>query len=336
MALFLPCMVCCAYLIGGGLSMMLEIVSGILAMYMAFGAGGAVIGAIFTVIPAVVFMFLCERDVPFHKMVIGMMVTYLVIDLGMYVWLKLTAGGDIARDGGDAFVNDYLNSGLIQMMSSADSLAQMLRETFGFSSSVPGPAPAGGLLTASLQQTENVAVSVHDSVGSVRLLAEDYTLSILLGLPGNIIYTAVIAAGASQHFAQRSNERALRDLPLPDTKMPPLRQWYIPRQWGAAIGLFAVGIVLRLIFSYEENPSMYIAGSIFFGIFEAFYVVQGVAVINDMQHRRGRGRFACFIIPVLIVEIVPFVAMILGVIDQWKDMRGLRGPKTENENKEEQ
>ena len=307
---FFPCMVCCAYMIGGGLSMLAEIAIGLISMNMAFGTGGLIAGAALTVIPACAYILICEKDVAFHKCIGVMMAVYALVDIALLIWMRILSGGDLLAFAADAVENSFRNMTFMGETGIGDETVQLLAKMGYFG---------------------NVSPDVETAYSELRILVEDMTLSLLLSLVSNIILSSVFAVGGARHFAWRSGLRRGEKIDLPKNGMPALRNWFIPRQWGAAIGLFAIGIVIELIFSYEENPSMNITGTVFFSIFETFYMIQGIAVLNAMHHKRGSGRFARVMIPILLMAILPLVAVLLGVWDQAKDIRGLRGPKKDQE-----
>lgn len=309
--MFFPCMVCCSYLIGGSFCMIAEIVLCLISMNMAFGTGGAVIGAILLVIPAVTFIYICGQDIPFHKSICIMMAVYGLINIGLFIWLRAWCNGDILGAAGKAVEDSFRNMTYNGKTGIGNEMVRMLAQI--------------GYLG------ENVSDDIENVYSALRTMTEEMTQMLILSQVSNIIFSSVIAVGASQHFARRSGLRRGEKVDLPKNGMPPLRDWYIPRQWGAAIGIFAVGILMKLVFRYEENPAMNITGSVFFSIFEAFYMVQGIAVINCVQHRRGSGRFARLFVPLLMMAVLPIVATLLGIWDQWKDIRGLRGPKADKE-----
>lgn len=304
-----PCMVCCAYLIGGSLSMLLEVILGSYAMYLGFGTGGAVIGAVLLVIPACVYVYLCEKDTAFHKSIVAMLLTYTAVNIGLFIWLRAWCGGDILGTAAKAVEDSFRSMTFMGETGIGDESVRMIGQMY-------------------FGSTGDDLESIY---ASLRILTEETTLSLILSQVSNVILSSVIAVGAAKHFARRSGLRKGIIADLPKNGMPALREWYIPRQWGAAIGLFAIGIVIEWIFKYEEHPSLNIAGTVFFGIFQAFYLIQGIALLNWLHHKRGSGRFVRVFVPVLVIAILPIAAVLLGVWDQWKDIRGLRGPKQDKE-----
>ena len=118
--------------------------------------------------------------------------------------------------------------------------------------------------------------------------------------------------------------------------MPPLSQWYIPRPWGARIGLLSIGyIVVRYL---QVNDTVMLVGQLMWQVFATFYMIQGLAYINYTQKKRGTSKFwrvTVIIAAFIFSDFMMYVLIILGVIDQVTNVRGLRPQLPPRDNQEE-
>ncbi|MBR1586551.1 MAG: DUF2232 domain-containing protein, partial [Clostridia bacterium] len=121
-------------------------------------------------------------------------------------------------------------------------------------------------------------------------------------------------------------EDGKRVVDFPDLGMPPLRAWHIPRGVGWQVGAALIaGLVLRSV----ETPALAVAGMILYAGSTAIFTLQGLALLNFMQHLRGRKRVWRVIIPLLLM--MTRILSLLGILDQVINLRGLRKPREPKE-----
>ena len=113
---------------------------------------------------------------------------------------------------------------------------------------------------------------------------------------------------------------------FPDLGMPLLRTWFIPRGVGWQVGAALVaGYLLR----YAQVPALSVAGMILYAGASAVFSLQGLALLNYMQHLRSRKRVWRVIVPLLLM--MTRIMTLLGIVDQVVNLRGLRKPREPKE-----
>ena len=128
---------------------------------------------------------------------------------------------------------------------------------------------------------------------------------------------------------QAAQRRAFRrdepELPIPDLGMPPLREWHLPRPWGLRIAVLGLGYFL---YNAGGEGPLNMLGALMFQAFSLCFGVQGVAAMNHSQHKRGTGRFwrAAIVVLAIAFRFMQIALIIVGVIDQITNARGLRPP----------
>ena len=107
--------------------------------------------------------------------------------------------------------------------------------------------------------------------------------------------------------------------------MPPLREWHLPRPWGLRIAVLGLGYFL---YNAGGEGPLNMLGALMFQAFSLCFGVQGVAAMNHSQHKRGTGRFwrAAIVVLAIAFRFMQIALIIVGVIDQITNARGLRPP----------
>ena len=77
------------------------------------------------------------------------------------------------------------------------------------------------------------------------------------------------------------------------------------------------------------SPALAVAGMILYSAASAVFSLQGLALLNYIQHMRNRKRTWRIIVPLLLM--MTRLLMILGVFDQLVNLRGLRKPREPKE-----
>ena len=167
-----------------------------------------------------------------------------------------------------------------------------------------------------LQIRDTVMRLVHAALPVMFLSGS--VLTALTGLSLGIYY----GQRAAQRRAFKRNEELQQ---IPDLGMPPLRTWHLPRPWGLRVGVLAVGYLLM---RYGQNDVLYILGSLMWQTFTLCFGIQGLASINAHQHRRGTSRSwrVAVIAASLVFQFLQTALVIVGVVDQFSNVRGLRPP----------
>jgi len=153
------------------------------------------------------------------------------------------------------------------------------------------------------------------------------------------ILNSVMGLGFGQYFGQRSKRRrAVRlnepEQDIPTLDMPALSAWHIPRPWGLRIGLLGVGYFM---ISFNAGDAVQLLGALMWQVFATCYSLQGLAAIHYNQKMRGSSKFwrIALIVASLMLSFMQTVLIIMGLMDQITNMRGLRPPREPRENREE-
>jgi len=154
---------------------------------------------------------------------------------------------------------------------------------------------------------------------------------------GSILYS-VIGLGLGIFFGQRSrHRRAVRlnedEQDIPDLDMPPLSKWHIPRPWGLRIGILGLGYFLI----YVSEGTLQIVGALMWQVFASCFGLQGLAAIHYSQKMRGTSKFwrIALFVAAFTISFMQTVLIVMGIMDQVTNMRGLRPPLAPRENREE-
>lgn len=195
---------------------------------------------------------------------------------------------------------------------------------------VPESMRSGAVVTVpggyalSQEVVEELLLQIRSYVGQ---MLEALTPSTLVSGSG---LNALLGLGLGIRWgASAAQKRAFkRDEPLqviPDLQMPPLREWHIPRPWGLRIGILAVGFLLTRV---SSGGSLYMLGAIMTQVFTLCFGVQGLAAFNYSQHKRGAGKTwrGLMVALSLVLRFVQIALVVVGVVDQISNTRGLRPP----------
>ena len=290
-----------------------------------FRCGGARLlgfGAVYLLPVTAAFVLCLMKRVPFWRacgylagiLMAEQLCVYLLLQSLTGNSLYLAAGGLAAQAiNGMSIRDDFLYS-LISMGLLA------VPETMRDSALVA--VPGGYALSQEL--VEELLLQVRSYVGQMlealtpSALVSGSGLNALLGLSLGIHWGK--SAAAKRAFKRDEPEQV-----IPDLDMPPLRRWYIPRPWGLRIGLMALGLLLTRV---SVGGSLYMLGAIMTQVFTLCFGVQGLAALNDSQHRRGTGKTwrRLVVALALVLRFMQIALVVLGVMDQLSNTRGLRPP----------
>lgn len=310
-------------LTGGLAPMLVGTAGGIAALYLSFGGLGALVGALMILLPAVVFCVLNMKEIAFASACRWMIFALFTGEAAALAVMRFAApGGDILGavaaaaqkaitdmgDAGDLMLNLLENFGMLSIPESLMELA------------------AG----ASLPLPDALRSELLNQVGD---LTRAYLLTLIpMCLGGLNLYFGVGAIGLSQHFGRKSSVKRGAQEPFPQLNMPMLHNWHLPKPWGLVFALMGLGAFLQQI---GGSPVPVLIGELLYGLFTTAYTFQGIAVINDIQHKRGTGRGWRIALPVLLMMFLPMVLILAGIMDQARDPRGLRRRPGEEENADE-
>lgn len=278
-------------------------------------------GGVFLLPMAAALTYCVARRRPFRHTVlaVGMlmacaqMLIYLVLRHRLGVAPEVVLGNAVAvtildHPYRDAILFDLLNYGLLKIPMAMQGTAIV---------TVPGGyAFTSELVSELLLQLRDLVIQGVQSILPV-LVAGSFQ-NALLGISLGIYY-------GKRRAQRRAYKRNEQPLPVPDLGMPPLREWHLPRPWGLRIGLMACGY---LIARSGAGDAAYYLGSLLWQAFTLCFSIQGLAALNAAQHRRGTSRSwrVAAVVLALVFRFMRTPLVILGVVDQFTNTRGLRPP----------
>ncbi|MCQ2457459.1 MAG: YybS family protein [Clostridia bacterium] len=112
--------------------------------------------------------------------------------------------------------------------------------------------------------------------------------------------------------------------------LPSPEGWYIPGSAGAAAVSLCAGWLLT--FLAEEGPVYYL-GLLCSNVFQVIFLIQGICLMLWLEKRMGMrvlGRTLWVLIMTLLAPVIPIV---MGLIDQRRDIRNLRKMDIEEDTK---
>lgn len=291
------------------------------ALAFAGGAPVAGFGALYLAPMTAVYVFCLHRNIPFFRSC-GLVAGALFLSQAC-IWLllqRITGNAVYERAGilaayavsdlpyRDQLLLNLVSMGLLQVPSSMRETAII---TAGSTYQLSGDVVVELMLQVRSWAEQLVRAFVPSS------LITGSGLSALLGLGLGVRW----GRRAAQTRAYR-REEALQD--IPDLDMPPLREWHLPRPWGLRVALLAVGYPLM----QRSSGGMQLLGTMLWQAFFLCFAVQGLAAMNYAQHRRGTGRSWRIAVPVLalLFRFMQIALLVVGLIDQVTNTRGLRPP----------
>ena len=313
------------------LLMMIGLIAGLIPMFfcllMALAAllrvGGAMLlgfGALYLLPMTAVYVYCLLRRQPFWHSCAALALALSGALTVIYALVQGMTGGQLYAAAGDAVMQS------LDGLAMRDSLLYTLHQM--------------GLLSLPQAMRETALVAVEGGYAFSAEAAQELTLqcrtlvmSLLHGLLPALLVSGtatnvLTGMGLGIYFGRRAAQKRAfkRDEPeqdIPDLGMPELRYWHIPRPWGLRIGILAVGyLIMRL----PVGDTLYLLGALMWQAFCVCFAVQGLAAINFNQHQRGtrKGWRVAAIIAAMTVSLFQSVLMIIGVVDQINNARGLR------------
>ncbi|MBR4359840.1 MAG: DUF2232 domain-containing protein [Clostridia bacterium] len=332
-----PVLLCTAGLCAGALPMALGLTAALVSMHMLAGEKGLIVGAVYLLPLVGAFVWIILRRIPFWKGCAVMIGVHVACFAALYALLQgwteaslYQAAGKAAEDalrqwelGDYLLIELYDRIGVIQL---TQERAQQLRDAMADSLrsgvfSIPEEVRKDMLLSVNALVSSQLESMVPGLIAGQSVLGG---VGCLL-LPLRFGY---LAEEKRQFLRQdeEADETAKRTMNFPDLGMPPLRTWFIPRGMGWQVGVALAG---GYLLQYSGTPALAVAGMILYSAASAVFSLQGLALLNYIQHMRNRKRTWRIIVPLLLM--MTRLLMILGVFDQLVNLRGLRKPREPKE-----
>lgn len=105
------------------------------------------------------------------------------------------------------------------------------------------------------------------------------------------------------------------------TVFPKFTEWHMPSGIGLAVGVLAIGWLIQLM--TESDLWLYI-GIMTGSVFAICYGLQGISFQLWLEAKMGMGKVARALWIIGMLLLIPYVTVILGIVDQRRDARNLR------------
>ena len=325
----LPAALCLVTTVCGLASALAGLAAAMACMAALTGSQGVMLSALYLVPVFSAFLIVLRFEIPFWKSLLTMIAVHAAALTAVFLLARSMVGGDLYTGAGNAVASfleswDMGNLMLYQLYSMG---------LIDLESNLAGSAlvqVAGGFRLSEAARA--------DMLLSVRSLIT----SLMRGMAPHLIVSQSVTGGTaclllSLRFGYLAEEKRafLRNDP-PDEEadggrkrpvnfsnlgMPPFHQWHIPRGMGWQVG---VALIAGYILRTSDTPALETAGVLLYGAASAIFTIQGLAVINFLQKKRGSKRFWRVLIPLLLSGTA--IPMIAGLFDQINNFRGLRKP----------
>ena len=222
--------------------------------------------------------------------------------------------GAISAEGGDTPAN-VMAANLCEMISASPQRNAILINAYSM-----GLARLDGTLSLS-------------SLNYV-LMPEEVRLQLLYSL--RVTFEQAFPQAICESLVVYSALMALLCTALPDWRrrrrgekgeLPPMEEWYIPRGWGLALLVLALGWLIATL-SGGGTDSYF--GLLCLSVFRAAYTLQGICLLLWMEKRMGIRGMMRNIGALLLSLLAPIIPMSMGLIDQRRDSRHLRPEEVED------
>ena len=258
-----------------------------------------------------------SRKISFFQAVGAHVALLAVCQTAILLILRPYLGGDLFAGGADF---------LVEQISSSPGGDYVLLWMYQYNIlSVPEEMIAGaGTLTPAIRA---------ELINSLRTLLKD---SLYVLLPTMIINNAILTGVFGMAFPVVSARRQK----IPVMEMPPFAAWHLSRSAGFKVLLLGLGNLLLVpmfqgpgasLAGNISNPGIGLAGTMMGAAFSTIFIIQGAALMEFFQTRAGTKSPIRWLWPCVIYLLFRPLLMILGIADQFLNIRGLRKPKDREE-----
>ncbi len=254
----------------------------------------------------IVHAYCFERKIPFWKSAAAHVAALAISQTALLMVLRSYVGGDLFAGGADY---------LVQLVSDSPNGSQYLLylHMIGI---LPLPADMNPTLNILIAEILKPSARI-ELLNSLRRFLELYLPSFL---PSLLIKNAILAGVFGVVFPIQ----AARRLNIPVVKMESFTKWHLNSSAGFKVLLLGLGTLLPSIFS---GSYLLLAGSMMWEAFFTIFVIQGAALLDFFRTRTGASAASRWLWPCVIYATMPMLLFILGIADQFMNIRGLRKPK---------
>ena len=171
----------------------------------------------------------------------------------------------------------------------------------------------GILYAASMMKMKLPAGIRTELLYSMRVSMEEILPGALCeGFIGHVALTTMLCTLLPDLLRSRNEEKTI---------YPKFTEWHMPSGIGLAVGTLAIGWLIQIM--TDSDLWLYI-GIMSGAVFAVCYGLQGISFQLWLEDKMGMGKFARVLWIVGMLLLIPFVTVILGIVDQRRDARNLR------------
>ena len=281
------------------------------AAWQLFGASLAPVLCAIYLWPFLIVHVVCfMRKIPFWKSAAVHVAALAVSQTVILIILRPYLGGDLF--GGSA-------NFLVQKISESSYSDQILLQLYqtGLLSLPKDMAILSDSLSSFFNMNIMLPGARTELLNGLRTVLQSSMYSFL---PSTVINSSILAGVFGVAFpilaAKKRN--------IPTVKMDPFSKWHLSRSTGFKVFLLGFGNVLPTFF---PSPPMLLAGNMMWASFFTIFVIQGAALMDFFRMRSVRRPPFRWLWPCAIYVLMPVLLMIMGIADQFMNIRGLRKPK---------
>ena len=218
-------------------------------------------------------------------------------------------------------------------MDIVSAISELLRQSFGMLGSMADPVLAGFAQFGVIAAPEGVDLSAvlsgglleaQDRAQMVNSLIYFIDSGLRYELPAQMV-TGSLAVGLLGQAALR------RGVLRQGVAVPylPLRTWHLPKGWGRVLGVTLAAFYLGAMLLPDRMTGAFY---VFSSVFDEVFMLQGIAAVCYVLHRRGSARVWQGVVFVAGYFLVGTVAVVLGIADQAFDFTHRRAELDREDN----
>lgn len=318
-ALLMPAGMCLVAAVGGIAPALVGLIAGAVAAFRLTGVPGLIVSFGYLAAVFAAFMWFIWKKPAFFKGC-GVMIAVHMVALGCaLVYVQSLFDNQLYLQAADSVVQ------YVSALPECDSLLVQLY-SMGFLA-LPQELENQLIVLTNGMFVMSSAVR-QDMLLSLGSLAESMLSSLMpVLLVQHSIISGVACLLLSLRFGKLHHDKMVfrakegeRMPPFPETDMPPLSLWHLPRGMGWKVG--AAWLIGSLI--QNTGGAVGTAGAVLYLAADAVFTWQGAALLNFTQKAKGTRRPMRVVLPCLFFALG--ILGYLGIFDQIVNLRGLRKP----------
>ncbi|MHC1786342.1 MAG: DUF2232 domain-containing protein [Christensenellales bacterium] len=268
-----------------------------------------------------------QLKLPWHRTVAALLFIFVLCVMLIYLWMQRRSNEQLF-----SLIAQRVTGG-IDSMPERDSLLQTFYQ-FGLLS-LPDTIASQPLVEAGSGWTFSPA-ALQEFYKQIATRVDLWLRALLPTLiSSHGLYVCTLGFFTAQHYGQKQAQRlALKgpddtraDELCPSLGLPAFSLLHLPRKAGGILLVLSVGYLLARI---SGNATLALSGQMMYNVFSALYAIQGLALVNHLQKRRGSKPALRALTMIILFFVLQPALVFIGLIDQFTDPRKLRGPKAED------